>query len=131
MYTVLLMVCMGERECSLAWELNSKSENRLSKLFQRSESPQTTEKSWDALQQPREKPALNDFLGPVVLWGARSSIIVWGSGSSITQTMMLKPKNGSEIEGFRSEKNPVCLFGDLELLMKMKEQPAVETGDLI
>lgn len=31
MYTVL-MVCMGERECSLAWMLNSKSENHLSKL---------------------------------------------------------------------------------------------------
>lgn len=31
MYTVL-MVCMGERECSLAWMLNSKSENCLSKL---------------------------------------------------------------------------------------------------
>lgn len=59
-----------------------------------------------------------------MLLGAHSSIITWGSGSPVTQTMMLKPINASKIGVFAQKNNLVCLLGDLALLLKIKEQSA-------
>jgi len=84
MYTVL-MVCMGERERSLAWLLNIKSENHLFKLsFREVRTPKRLRRVGifcNILVLAAAKLVLSVFLCPVCLLGTCTSTIVWGSGS--------------------------------------------------
>lgn len=88
MYTVL-MVCMGERECSLAWLLNIESENHLSKLcFREVRTPKVLRKVeivCNIRVLAAAKPALSVFLGPVLVLGTGTSTRAWGSGSPYSE----------------------------------------------
>lgn len=83
MYTVL-MVCTGEQERSLAWLLNIKSENHLSKLcFWEVRTPKFPRKVEMLCIRAltAAKAALSVFLGPGLLPGTCTSPRAWGSGS--------------------------------------------------
>lgn len=79
------MVCMWEREVSLAWLLDIRSENIFSKLpFREVRAPKLSRKA-DVLCSIHvlvaAKPVLGVFLGSVFLLGTYTLITVWGNGS--------------------------------------------------